>query len=171
MSERFHLVSEWHLSAPPEAVWEVLAATEDWPDWWTYVRKVELLRAGADSGEGAVRRIRWGSALPYGLTLEVTTRVAEKPQLMVGEASGDLTGLGRWELAAIPVGTRVRYTWDVVLERSWMRACAPFLAPVFAWNHHRVMRAGAAGMARRLGAELIDYHRRQRKEAVDETTD
>jgi hypothetical protein len=87
----------------------------------------------------------------------VTTRVAEKPQLMVGEAAGDLNGLGRWELTAIPVGTRVRYTWDVVLKKAWMRVFAPLLAPVFAWNHHRVMRAGAAGMARRLGGELIDY--------------
>ena len=159
MNDHFILVSEWHLSASPSAVWEVLSAAEDWPSWWPYVRDVKLLKAGMDNGEGAVRRIRWGSALPYGFTLDVTTRVAEKPQLMVGEATGDLNGLGRWELAAIPVGTRVRYTWNVVLAKAWMRAFAPLLAPVFAWNHHRVMRAGAAGMARRLGGELIDYRR------------
>ena len=75
------------------------------------------------------------------------------------EASGDLAGMGRWELAAIPVGTRVRYTWQVIPNKAWMRWFAPLLAPVFSWNHHAVMLAGAVGMAHRLGVELIDYRR------------
>ncbi|MEW6119788.1 MAG: SRPBCC family protein [Pseudomonadota bacterium] len=156
---RFDLVSEWHLAATPEAVWRVLEESDAWPQWWPEVRRVELLTPGGDNDEGAVRRTWWTSRLPYGFVIDFVTRAAEKPQLLVVEASGDLAGMGRWEIAAIPVGTRVRYVWQVHPHKGWMRWLAPLLAPLFAWNHHAVMRDGAAGMAHRLGVELIDYRK------------
>lgn len=153
----FRLVSEWHLAAPPEAVWAVLEAPENWPRWWPEIRRVQLLQAGGDDDEGAVRRTWWTSRLPYGFVIDFTTRAAERPHLLAVEANGDLVGMGRWELVAIPVGTRVRYTWQVAPHKAWMRWLAPLFAPLFAWNHHAVMKDGASGMARRLGVELIDY--------------
>jgi len=153
----FHLASEWHLGAGVPAVWDLLAETRHWPRWWPHVRSVERTHPGGDDGVGAVHRIRWRSALAYGFDLEITTCVAERPGRIVGTSAGDLTGVGRWELAAIPVGTRVRYLWDVALTRTWMRVASPVLHPVFRWNHHRVMQAGAAGMAHALAVELIDY--------------
>jgi len=39
----------------------------------------------------------------------------------------------------------------VQLERPWMRLLAPLLAPLFRWNHDRVMRTGCVGLARPLG--------------------
>jgi hypothetical protein len=154
---KFELVSEWHLAASPEAVWAVLEAPEEWPRWWPEIRRVELLKSGVANDEGALRRTWWTSRLPYGFVIDFTTRVAQKPQLLAVEASGDLIGMGRWEVSAIPVGTRVRYVWQVLPHKRWMRWLAPLLAPVFAWNHHAVMRDGAMGMARWLGVELIDY--------------
>lgn len=155
----FHLVSEWYLAAPPGAVWAVLDAPEAWPQWWPEIQRVQALASGGSDREGAIHRTWWTSRLPYGFVMDFTTRAVEKPQLLVVEATGDLVGIGRWELAAVPVGTRVRYTWQVFPHKAWMRWSAPLLAPLFAWNHHAVMRDGAAGMARRLGVELIDYRR------------
>ncbi len=156
---KFQLVSEWHLAAPPEAVWDVLNRPEAWPQWWPEIRRVRLLVPGDGKDEGAVRRTWWTSRLPYGFVIDFTTRAVEKPHLLVVEANGDLAGMGRWEIAAIPVGTRVRYVWQVHPRKTWMRWLTPLLAPMFAWNHHAVMRDGAVGMARHLGVELIDYHR------------
>ncbi|MFN3749931.1 MAG: SRPBCC family protein [Thiobacillus sp.] len=156
---RFELVSEWHLAAPPEAVWQVLEATEAWPQWWPEVRRVDLLKPGDENDEGAVRRTWWKSRLPYGFVIDFITRAADKPHLLAVGAHGDLVGMGRWEIAAIPVGSRVRYVWQVAPHKPWMRWLAPLLAPLFAWNHHAVMRDGAAGMARWLGVELIDYRK------------
>lgn len=155
----FHLVSEWHLAAPPEAVWTVLDAPEAWPQWWPEIRRVQTLDTGGSDHEGAIHRTWWTSRLPYGFVVDFTTRAVEKPLLLVVEAAGDLVGMGRWELAAVPAGTRVRYTWQVFPHKTWMRWLAPLLAPLFAWNHHAVMKDGAAGMAGRLGVELIDYRR------------
>ncbi|MEW6414804.1 MAG: SRPBCC family protein [Pseudomonadota bacterium] len=156
---RFELVSEWHLAAPPEAVWQVLEATEAWPLWWPEIRRVDLLAPGGENDEGAVRRTWWTSHLPYGFVIDFVTRAADKPHLLAVEARGDLVGMGRWEIAAIPVGSRVRYFWQVHPHKAWMRWLAPLLAPVFAWNHHAVMKDGAAGMAYRLGVELLDYRK------------
>jgi len=156
---RFQLVSEWHLAAPPEAVWQVLEDSDAWPQWWPEIRCVELLQSGDEHDEGAVRRTWWSSRLPYGFVLDFTSRAAAKPHLLVVEASGDLAGMGRWEIAAIPVGARVRYVWQVHPHKTWMRWLAPLFAPVFTWNHHAVMRDGAVGMARQLGVELIDYRK------------
>lgn len=153
----FHLESEWHLSAPPDAVWAVLTEPESWPGWWPQIARVERVVAGAANDEGAVRRTWWTTRLGYGFVIDFTTQVAEKPYLIVLAANGDLRGIGRWELSPIPIGTRVRYVWQVVPARRWMRWSAALLAPLFAWNHHAVMRRGAAGMARRLDAELMDY--------------
>src|SRR6185312_14196224 len=61
----FHLVTEWTLAAPVEAVWQTIAAPEAWPSWWRAVRKVETLASGDARGVGAVRRITWRTALPY----------------------------------------------------------------------------------------------------------
>ena len=55
----FHLVTEWTLAAPIEAVWQTIAAPEAWPSWWRAVRKVETLASGDARGVGAVRRITW----------------------------------------------------------------------------------------------------------------
>ena len=162
MNPRFILLSRWTLGAPPEAVWRLLSTPEDWPQWWRYLRSVTLLRAGADDGFGAQRRFLWSSPLGYGLGLDITTTRVARPHQLEGRAGGDLDGVGTWRLAACERGTCVSYRWDVDLRKHWMRLAAPLLAPLFIWNHHRVMRAGARGMAQRLGCRLDGY------EALDE---
>jgi len=75
------------------------------------------------------------------------------PTLLVGCATGDMAGTGTWELAVAGAGTRVRVrdTWTLDLHTRWMRLAAPFMAPLFRWNHEDVMRAGGRGLARWLG--------------------
>jgi hypothetical protein len=157
MTGRFILVSRWTLGAPPETVWELLREPGEWPGWWPYVRSVTLLRPGGDQDLGARRRFVWGSLLGYGLGLDITTTRVLRHRELEGRAGGDLDGVGTWQLAPWGDGTRVGYRWEVDLRRPWMRLAAPLLSPLFAWNHHGVMRAGARGMARQLGCTLEGY--------------
>jgi hypothetical protein len=110
-----------------------------------------MIRRGDANGLGDVRRLRWGSRLPYGLTLETSTVAIEPMARLVGRASGDLDGTGVWELERDGPCTRVRYTWRIELRSPWMRLAAPIMAPVFRWNHDAVMRDGGIGLARYLG--------------------
>jgi uncharacterized protein YndB with AHSA1/START domain len=148
----FHLVTDWTLAAPREAVWTELTTPEYWPDWWRAVERVELLEAGDADGVGALRRMTWRTALPYSLSFDMRTVRVEAKTLIEGHAQGELTGVGRWTLAADGAQTRVRYDWRVEVTRSWMRFVAPIARPVFAWNHGVVMGWGHEGLVRRLSA-------------------
>ena len=152
---QFQLVSDWHIDAPIDLVWEALKATGEWPRWWRYVKSVQELHAGDADGLHAVRHIAWSSRLPYGVAFDVEVVELRRPRLLRGRARGQLDGVGTWELTPDGGTTRVRYTWCVDLTTRWMRLIAPVAAPVFRWNHDGVMRAGAEGLARHLGVRLL----------------
>ena len=147
---RFEYVTEWHFDAPVEAVWEALADVERWPQWWPHVRAVRTLERGGLRGHGTVHRIRWSSRLPYGFTIDVRTIDSLAPLRLHGRATGDMAGVGLWQLRREGPCTHLRYTWNLALHRRWMRLLAPLLAPVFRWNHEGVMRAGMRGLEKRL---------------------
>jgi len=152
---QYALVSDWHLAAPIDTVWEAIHAVEDWPRWWRYVKSVVVLQKGDANGVGAVRRFTWTSRLPYALSFEMRASAVDRPTFMEGIATGELTGRGRWRLEPEGVTTRVRYEWTVETTKPWMNRLAPLLAPAFRWNHGQVMAAGGRGLARHLGVVLL----------------
>lgn len=152
-SQQFNLVSEWRLAAPVDRVWAELMRPDDWPQWWRAVKRVETLAEGDARGVGAIRRLTWGSALPYELTFEMRATRVEPMTVIEGRASGELDGTGRWTLTPDGNGTLVRYDWQIEVTKPWMRTLAPLLRPAFAWNHNVVMGWGYDGLRRRLGLE------------------
>jgi hypothetical protein len=86
------------------------------------------------------------------------TTVVQKPHLLEGVAEGELNGMGRWTLASsnTGTGTEVRYDWEVSTTRAWMNVMAPFLGPMFRWNHGKVMAAGAQGLNAYLRSRSAD---------------
>ena len=150
----FDLVSHWRLHASVDAVWDVLTDVEDWPQWWPGLRSVRTLRAARPGGVGGVRRLEWDTGLPYGLCIAVETVEVLRHERLRGRASGTLCGDGLWLLRGQGGLTDVTYVWRVELGPWWMRCLAPLLAPLFRWNHERLMRAGGAGLARRLRASV-----------------
>jgi hypothetical protein len=148
----FELITEWHIGAHLDAVWQALHHPDYWPRWWPYVRTVEKLRSGDAEGLGSVYRIEWTSRLLYHIAFDVETIEVVRYERIRGRARGQINGEGLWELWPEQSSTRVRYTWAVNLGQPWMRRIAPLAAPLFRWNHNAVMRAGAAGLKRYLGA-------------------
>jgi hypothetical protein len=71
-------------------------------------------------------------------------------QMLEGRASGELDGTGRWTFSHDGRASHVRYHWSVDVTKPWMRALAPLLRPVFAWNHGVVMKWGCEGLRNRL---------------------
>jgi Polyketide cyclase / dehydrase and lipid transport len=154
-ANRYALVTQWHLAAAIDRVWDAIYAVESWPLWWKYVLAVEELEKGESSGVGAVRRYKWSSRLPYQLSFNMRSTVVQRPHLLEGEAAGELIGIGRWNLSSEALTTRVRYDWEVVTSRAWMNTLAPIMAPIFRWNHGQVMAEGARGLARYLGVRFL----------------
>ena len=146
----FDLVSHWRIGAPVERVWAALADAETWPHWWPSVRAVHSLKNGDADGLGGVRRIEWAARLPYGRVLEIERVEALRPERLRARARGRLQGEGIWllreDVHEDPGFTHVTYVWRMHAMRPWMR----WLAPLLRFSHARVMREGAAGLARHL---------------------
>jgi uncharacterized protein YndB with AHSA1/START domain len=148
---RYSFVSDWRFDASIEAVWEALADSERWPQWWPGVVSVVELEPGADDGVGNLRRYVFRGPIPYRLAFEMRATRIERPVALEGEAVGDLEGSGRWRLAPTPQGgTAVRYLWEVRTNRRWMNLLAPLLRPLFDWNHDANKRGGERGLRRHL---------------------
>ncbi len=152
----YAFVTTWRIEAPIERVWDAIYHADRWPSWWKGVESVVEVAAGDKDGVGSVRRYAWKSRLPYRLIFEMRATKVEKPVALEGEATGELEGTGRWELSQDGTITTARYFWNVRTAQPWMNLLAPIARPIFAWNHNVVMRQGGEGLARLLGARLVE---------------
>ncbi len=151
----YRFLTTWLLEAERERVWEAIYDSERWPEWWKGVLEAEKLAEGDDDGVGQYGRYVWKSKLPYRLEFFVRTTKVEQPGLLEGEASGELSGTGRWRLFDQDGVTAVLYEWNVRTTRAWMNLFAPVGRPIFARNHDYVMQNGGRGLAQLLGAHLL----------------
>ncbi|CAN5191900.1 SRPBCC family protein [soil metagenome] len=153
----YSFLTTWCVAAPVQDVWDVISASDRYPEWWKGVRKVTELEPGGENGVGALSRLEWRSKLAYTLAFDMRVTRSQPPYLLEAHASGELEGVGVWRLYESPEGTALVYTWDVSTTRAWMKSLALVGRPVFVWNHDHVMHNGARGLAERLGVELVAH--------------
>ena len=151
----YEFETEWRLRAPLADVWQAIADSDRWPEWWQGVQRVELLKTGSNGDAGSVRRTTWRSRLPYTLTFDAEVMCVEPMSLIEVRATGELEGSGIWRLREEDGITAAHYTWRVQTTRWWMNLLGPLGRPAFKWNHDQVMHNGAVGLAKLLGAELV----------------
>ncbi len=153
-TSHFDLVSHWRLDAPVGRVWRAITETEHWPRWWPGVVAVKRLKNGDELGVGRVQQIHFRTGLGYRLLLELEVTEVLREQRLRAHAAGTLAGEGIWLLhQALPEAgghTDLTFVWRVMLPPGPLRWTAPLLAPLFRWNHKRVMRAGRLGLIRHL---------------------
>lgn len=151
----FDLVSHWRLDAPVARVWRAITETEHWPRWWPGVVGVKRLKNGDEIGVGRQQQITFRTGLGYRLHLVLEVTEVLREERLRARAAGTLAGEGIWLMkqAAPEAGghTDVTFVWRVTLPPGLLRRLAPLLAPVFRWNHRRVMRSGRRGLASYLG--------------------
>lgn len=152
----YSFMTTWRIEAPVDKVWDAIYNSQRWPSWWKGVEKVAEIKKGDERGIGSVRRYTWKGRLPYALTFDLRLTRNEKPFKLEGVAQGELEGTGRWELAQEGVVTTVRYYWDVRTTKRWMNLLTPVARPLFKLNHDVIMKQGGEGLARLLGAKLLD---------------
>jgi len=146
----YTFVDDWQFEAPIGAVWNEIADPLDWPAWWPSMERVDELEPGYEAGIGAVRRYTVKGALPYRVSFDMRTTVVDPHRRIEGEAAGDVQGRGVWKVSANDKTTQLRYEWTVDVSKGWMVLLSPIMRPLFAWNHHFVMRRGLQGLTERL---------------------
>jgi hypothetical protein len=151
----FRFVTIWRIEAPLAQVSDAIFCCSEWPKWWKNVEKVDEINPGDREGVGALWRFTWKGHLPYRLTFDICVLRAVPLHILEGLATGELEGRGCWYFMDESPVTVVRYEWRVRTTRTWMNLLGPVARPLFTWNHNRVMRQGAEGLALLLKTRLV----------------
>jgi carbon monoxide dehydrogenase subunit G len=141
---RYRFDSTWTVAAPPAEVFAAVVDLGAYPKWWPEVRAVRQI--DDDEAELEVR-----AALPYRLRLRMRRAVQDEAAGKVQvEISGDLAGVLRGDLHAVPGGTRLRIRQDVALRKPLLVWFERVARPVYRINHTVMMRRGLRGLNQHL---------------------
>lgn len=143
----YKFITTWIIDAPIEKVWTEIINYQNWPTWWKYVESV--------IPNQNYHRFTWKTPLSYKLSFDSKLTKVEPPKVLELIATGDVDGVGLWELEPTENGTLVCYTWKVKTTKTWMNILAIFIRPLMEWNHNAIMEEGGKALAQRLAAKLI----------------
>lgn len=140
----------WRVPHDPDRVYEVLADSDRYPEWWPQVRRV--VRIDAVSGLTYVR-----SFLPYTLEILLTEQVRDPAERHLRVSLGrDLDGWSEWRIRASDEvdrpGTVADYTQECYLTARLPGRDLPVAHTVMRANHTWMMRSGERGLRRYLDA-------------------
>jgi uncharacterized protein YndB with AHSA1/START domain len=148
MPTRYRFDNTWHLDAPREQVYAVLADVEGYQSWWPQVR--EIHRIDADSG-----RVRIHSLLPYTLDLVLARVVQDEARgILRVDIDGDLQGWCAWQFSEEGAGTRAQFSQEVEVRAPALRRARLAVRPLLRGNHAHMMRSGERGLRAHLAGSL-----------------
>ncbi|MGZ5341157.1 MAG: SRPBCC family protein [Solirubrobacterales bacterium] len=144
MARDYEFLDEWDVDAPQERVFNALADSTTYPEWWTPVY-IDV-QAEGEPRVGQVAKHHFKGRLPY--TLRTSSEIVryEPPREFEVSVVGDLTGKGVWTLTPREGGVHVRFDWRVIADRPLLRYLTPVLRPVFRWNHNWSVKRAIEGL-------------------------
>lgn len=139
----------WRLPHDADRVYEALADSDNYSDWWPQVRRI--VRLDAVSGLAYVR-----SLLPYTLEILLTEQVRDPERRHLRVSLGrDLDGWSEWLIRPAGgdrAGTVAEYAQECYLTAQIRGRDLPVADAVMRANHTWMMRAGERGLRRYLDA-------------------
>jgi len=148
--EYYSFHTTWKYPAQVETVWPIIKDVEHWPQWWKGVESVQMMHQGEPDGLGKKASLTWKSRLPYRLSFVMEVTEIVEYRKITGYTTGELQGTGTWYFSQEGPYAVLKFHWDVATTPLWMNMFAPFLRPVFKWNHDAVMLWGKNGLGARL---------------------
>jgi Polyketide cyclase / dehydrase and lipid transport len=151
----YEIESHWRVLGAIDDVYAVLTDAEALPRWWPEAySRITVAAEGAEDGVGRITDITT-RGVPYDVTWRVEVTEARRPELIRVRASGDVIGLGTWQLSEDDGAVDLSYLWRVRVGKPWMQKVEFLLKPVFAWNHNWVMRRGELGLRAELSRRAV----------------
>ena len=145
----YRLITRWRVSAPRQAVWDILNDVMRYPEWWPCYKRCHHLTPGV-TGVGSASEYVVRGPLPYDVCYRVEVTHYDPPREAAFSAAGDLVGDGRMVYDPDRDGTLVTIYWNVRTSGLWMNLLGPVLRWLFVWNHNTIMRKGEQGLICRL---------------------
>ena len=138
---------------PPAELWEALSRTDDYRDWWGWLRRFE----GDGMVEGGRTDCVVRAPLPYSLRFAVTVRRLVPAELVDAEVTGDIEGPAQLALSGDGHSASVvRLTWAVDVKDPVLRAGAVLGRPLMQWGHEWVVDNGVEAFRREAITPLLD---------------
>ncbi len=145
MGAPFRFDRTWVFPVPPDRLWTVLARTDRYPEWWSWLRELEA--DGFERGANADCVIQ--SPLPYALRCTIHVDEMLPPTTIATTVTGDLQGPARLEVRAVPEGCTARLVWALTPGSRMLRRLALVARPAMLWAHDRVVAVGVEQFRRR----------------------
>jgi hypothetical protein len=152
VAQEYDFLSKWRFEQSSlTEVADILEDTASLPLWWPELFKsVKIVKPGVEHGLGQIAECVCRARLPYSLHFRYTVVEQRYPNGSTIDSTGDLIGRGIWRLDSRAGGVDVEYSWQVRLEKFWLRLLSPVLRPLLAWNHEWSMARGEEGLRREI---------------------
>lgn len=138
-SNDYHFVTDWHVQATREEIFNILSNATDLMRWWPSVY-LDVQVAG--EGEAQVVSLYTKGWLPYTLRWQFRTTQVDFPNGFALEAWGDFVGGGQWTFEQEGEWVKIRYVWSIRADKPILRRLSPIFKPIFAANHRWAMAKG-----------------------------
>ena len=138
MPSPFHFARTWQLGVPPDRFWATISRTDDYRNWWPWLREFE-----ADGmHQGARWRAGIQSPLPYVLRVQLQLEEVVECERLAAAVTGDIEGWATLDLSRAPDGSAVDIEWDMRPHARSMQVAAVVARPLLRWSHEWVLARG-----------------------------
>jgi uncharacterized protein YndB with AHSA1/START domain len=138
---RFRLDRSFVFEHAPAVVWDALSRPQDYPRWWTWLRRIDIDGDGLTEGTTAHCYVR--APIPFALRVTLHVERVDAGRRVEVRIAGDLEGSGSLELADHTDGTCARLTWAVQPAPRLLRAAGWLARPALHWGQEWAVSTGA----------------------------
>ena len=140
MATPFHFDRAWSFAVTPDELWTTLEQTDQYRDWWPWLREFRIDGDGFQPGSTAHLVIQ--APLPYQLRCSIHVDRVVRHQTLFSRVTGDLEGPARLELAPTANGAEARLAWTLDVRSSLLRPLSRMARPALSWAHDRIVERG-----------------------------
>ena len=145
MASPFQFERTWELDVTPDRFWATISRTDEYRDWWPWLRSFDA--------DGVKEGARWQaviqSPLPYALRVELVLDEVVPAERLSAVVSGDLHGRAGLTLHANGSGTVVDVEWQMQPRSRAMQLASVVARPLLRWSHEWVLARGLEQFRRR----------------------
>lgn len=142
---------EWTFGVEPDELWERLAATDDYREWWPWLRHFD-----PDGGivTGSAWRCEVAPPLPYVVRFTIHFDRVRRHQFAEATVDGDIHGEAQLRLSNVRGGgTKVRLVSSLQPTNPLLKGVGRVARPLVGWGHDWVLDQGRRQFLDRAGID------------------
>ena len=128
----------WELEVGPERFWHTISRTDEYQQWWPWLKEFEA--------DGMAKGSTWNagiqSPLPYVLRVQLVLDEVVPCERLSATVDGDIIGHAGLTLTPTEAGSAIDVEWDMKPRSRAMQLAAVMARPLLRWSHEWVLARG-----------------------------